>query len=120
MTLQEKEKLLPCPFCGGEARLNDWHTNYPCVTCIGCGTSSDVFDADDTPDNAIKAWNTRHDTIKRSEVVQMIEDEIKELLEDYEGKCFMQAGFPLNIIDQHKYKNKHEALSELLTKIKEK
>ena len=53
------DKLKPCPFCGGEARL--WHPKEYGITlgsvkCNSCGASTESFTDDDS---AIEAWNTR-------------------------------------------------------------
>lgn len=47
-------KLKPCPFCGGEARLVG---HYPySVTCCKCRATTVICN---TPDDAIDAWNNR-------------------------------------------------------------
>lgn len=51
------EKLLPCPFCGGEAEISLYLGNYgvACTECMGA-----IFPARGmTKGEAIKAWNTR-------------------------------------------------------------
>lgn len=56
-------ELLPCPFCGGEANLdeltptpyNDQHSTYYSVGCINCG----IGFYENTEDEAIAAWNSR-------------------------------------------------------------
>ena len=47
-------KLKPCPFCGGEARLIG-HSPYS-ITCCKCRTTTVICD---TPEKAINAWNSR-------------------------------------------------------------
>lgn len=51
-------KLLPCPFCGGEAR--PWQNSenlYWIIQCTKCvATAGDHVDVA----GAAKAWNTRH------------------------------------------------------------
>lgn len=50
-------KLKPCPFCGGEAKLNLLLGNY-CVTCKSCMGA--IFPATGmTEEEAIEAWNRR-------------------------------------------------------------
>lgn len=58
-SIKEEVTLLPCPFCGGEARIIEPAAidleRY--VSCQKCGISMDAFDHGD-PD-FITAWNTR-------------------------------------------------------------
>ena len=58
--------LLECPFCGGEAALNDaktpWHRCF--VECLECHTTSRVYfyyqkDNESPAARAIAAWNRR-------------------------------------------------------------
>lgn len=61
--MTDTPKLLPCPFCGGEADLSFEHStkhpNWWKVTCTICGnrTQSNTTHMD----RAIAAWNRRHD-----------------------------------------------------------
>lgn len=55
--------LLPCPFCGGEAWLNDYEAKYSDLPpksrapqCRSCGASLGYLT---TPAKAIAAWNRR-------------------------------------------------------------
>ena len=57
-----QEKLKPCPFCGGEARLISLHNCFglsgvrwivECIKC-GCKTSKEISDHD-----AKEKWNRR-------------------------------------------------------------
>jgi Lar family restriction alleviation protein len=50
--------LLPCPFCGSPARVDEGTRGYPCVLCGTCGASSDYASTDDEAE-AIAAWNRR-------------------------------------------------------------
>ena len=52
--------LLPCPFCGGEARLehNMTMADY-WVRCAFCGAMPNGADTDQTEAEAIAVWNTR-------------------------------------------------------------
>ncbi|MGX1587296.1 Lar family restriction alleviation protein [Brevundimonas diminuta] len=63
MTPREKVKLKPCPFCGGEAWLNDYeakHSDLPPKSrspqCRSCGASLGYLT---TPVKATEAWNRR-------------------------------------------------------------
>ena len=57
MSNKTSDKLLSCPFCGGEAEINLFMGNY-CVTCKECaGAIFPYFGM--TKEEAITAWNTR-------------------------------------------------------------
>ena len=47
--------LLPCPFCGGNARLTTWTPTAASISCIMCGAHFNTY----TEAEAIAAWNTR-------------------------------------------------------------
>ena len=52
--------LLTCPFCGGDAREEEWDVtsgSFHHVTCTGCGATSGRFS---DPIGAVSAWNLRH------------------------------------------------------------
>ena len=50
-------KLLPCPFCGGEATLhNNFLTDKFKVWCNECDCRTDVYS---DKEEAIEKWNTR-------------------------------------------------------------
>ena len=69
------DKLLPCPFCGGEARImleeedmpdNSFHNVY----CMNCGAQFWV----NSKSEAIKAWNNRtqpNEPLTLSELLEM-------------------------------------------------
>ena len=48
-------ELLPCPFCGGNARLTTWTPTAASISCIMCGAHFNTY----TEAEAIAAWNTR-------------------------------------------------------------
>lgn len=50
-------KLLPCPFCGGEAEFYSYSAGGYGVKCHEC--RCDVFDCRYSEAEAIEAWNTR-------------------------------------------------------------
>ena len=57
MKRPEKNKLLPCPYCGGEGKFKE--SGYMpefWVRCKKCFADTRICK---TPDKAIKAWNTR-------------------------------------------------------------
>ena len=53
--MEYKEELKKCPFCGGKAIL--YAAGIPYVRCDNCGTQTTAYQ---TPDEAISAWNRRH------------------------------------------------------------
>lgn len=66
---EETKKLLPCPFCGGEAHPSNW-TDQAYVWCE-CGVMTKVYLHSGCVDKAIEAWNRRTDDHFR-EVKEMI------------------------------------------------
>jgi hypothetical protein len=63
MSDEKKIELLPCPFCGGEAYLQDWGEVEPRWN-VGCNNNeckiSSVNDVVcETEEEAFKIWNTR-------------------------------------------------------------
>lgn len=71
-------KLLPCPFCGGEARISvdtdaisdskgrTWAFTVVCESC--CATSGLCY----STDMAVDAWNTRK---PMNDIVEQLEEE---------------------------------------------
>ena len=56
---KQEAKLLPCPFCGGEARLRQI-LNTHVVECGKCWAhSANVAGVNYTKEQAIEAWNRR-------------------------------------------------------------
>jgi Lar family restriction alleviation protein len=93
MSDKASDKLLSCPFCGGEnIRVYDCGTpSEPCwvVECLHCKVSaSDYWDED----GAITAWNTRK---PMGRIVERLEAESndsvmkyeKTLEEEYQGQA---------------------------------
>lgn len=78
-------KLLPCPFCGGEARLQrkgKKHGYY--VICKKCGCRTPYYQFqflsdEELRDTAIKTWNTRK---PMEQIAEKLETEMK----DYEAE----------------------------------
>lgn len=54
MSDKTSDKLLPCPFCGGEAKWSNALHNY--IECKECGFETIWYD---TEAEAITIWNTR-------------------------------------------------------------
>ena len=72
------KRLLSCPFCGGEAKINIFLGNY-CVTCTECMGA--IFPSRGMKkEEAIKAWNTRK---PMETIVERLEEEIKKCDRNY-------------------------------------
>ena len=67
---KDDTQLLPCPFCGGEAKVTKGYPrllrpsrNHYCVECFECGLQfghdCDYGGEYATPEEAIEAWNRR-------------------------------------------------------------
>ncbi len=56
------EKLLPCPFCGGKAKVVQSHNPY--VICESCHVSTPMYS---WKADAVKAWNRRTERKVRKE-----------------------------------------------------
>lgn len=62
--IKQMEKLKRCPFCGGEAMIEDWTCAYEIGTSIRCSTCGaaiheGIEDGNGCHDRAVKAWNRR-------------------------------------------------------------
>lgn len=64
------DELKPCPFCGGDARLDSGFDSY-WIECKHCGATAE---GDKTHDTAIASWN------KRAPVASSISDDELEKL----------------------------------------
>lgn len=60
------DRLLPCPFCGGEADWYEVKPGYGYVSCCVCDSAIGVLDFLVKAD-AIDAWNTRVERTCRRE-----------------------------------------------------
>lgn len=63
---ERSARLLPCPFCGGEAELTGFGAPEVWVWCPNCKASTDAHTC---KGGAIEAWNTRAER-----TCQLIED----------------------------------------------
>ena len=96
MTLKTTKELLPCPFCGGAAhclKVEGPYTssfNNPdvwAVYCLSCGSrKTDYLDYEE----AITAWNTRHDA-NRAEELKKENVDLRAKLDEYYSPAHMQA-----------------------------
>lgn len=69
-------KILPCPFCGGEAAagyaINDY--NRWGVQCKDCGACVEEDEYNGTKEDAINLWNTRRPACDVDKVVEQVKD----------------------------------------------
>ena len=75
------ERLLKCPFCGGEAKMTESFTGSGVfVECTNCGATTLTFYYKDRINKATKAWNNRKpvdDVLERlEESIQIIKGEL--------------------------------------------
>lgn len=67
---QKNQELLPCPFCGDSAELNNTHTAHYWVECVGCearvSNNMPLADSDSEKlhlvgiTSAVENWNRRY------------------------------------------------------------
>ena len=72
------EELKPCPFCGGEAVFQHYHTvdkaEFWYVQCPKCGATSWYLD---TPEQIALRWNMRDNIIRK--VRRKLKEFVKKL-----------------------------------------
>lgn len=77
-------KLLPCPFCGGEAKYMEIRQEFfisKFVTCTKCGIETKR----NHPNKkyAVKQWNTRK---PMDRIVEQLEEEYSDIAFQYENR----------------------------------
>jgi len=78
------EKLLPCPFCGGEAEIE--RLEDPTIWFVDCSQCKCQLDETyETKEDVIEAWNTR-----RSLSVTKIAKLLTAYLSDYSSNKFAE------------------------------
>jgi Lar family restriction alleviation protein len=101
MTEQEQVQLLPCPFCGGDAKYEaegEWqYYDVWSVECRECGASlsgnADMrVSGASAKAEAIAAWNTRHRIEATAEALEAMR-EAREALDHGCGYLFVDCGF---------------------------
>lgn len=84
------EELKPCPFCGGEARMNvafasgGDHSVGVYVVCLECRSWSGTKWGDGAQEKAAEAWNRRANDCDRDELLALA-DEIDADAENIAG-----------------------------------
>ena len=76
-------KLKPCPFCGGQGKLETAgiNNNYSFVKCKECGAGSRTFKISNeycSDEKAAEAWNRRVDDV--TEAIREFAEKLKALL----------------------------------------
>lgn len=60
--MSDNQKLKPCPFCGGEAKVS-YRKPYSIVYCKKCKASTnefcDWYEEQESIKDAVEAWNRR-------------------------------------------------------------
>jgi len=116
------EELKPCPFCGGEARLND-AVVVECETdnCFGNAVDEVYFE---TAKEAVKAWNVRTDTQQVEQLRKELEgtkrryDELEEAARGHMEVSMKIAGYIVQLEQKCDALAAHnKKLHELLDKI---
>lgn len=98
-------KLLPCPFCGGEAEYSEHHEDnggveiyyreyhYYMVSCSKCGlTMASQVDKE----GVVRKWNTRK---PMQEIVERLEEAkvciVDDYTEEYEDMVFLEEAIEI-------------------------
>ena len=77
--------LLPCPFCGGEAKLYNLPDEHPYiyrVGCINCKTAYGYSYSHSEKYTAIKTWNERIPLDDRITELEKERDEMQDVIND--------------------------------------
>ncbi len=83
----KEQELANCPYCGGEAEYQ-WQEAGTCspnqvdlvdIYCLDSDCGAYIRITGKEPDEAIKAWNNRHNTQELEQVRQELEDLLDEL-----------------------------------------
>lgn len=65
--IMSDKKLKPCPFCGGETKIDNRGEYCYGIVCISCGAKSPDFQ---TETNAIKSWNDYANDLLKTEQIE--------------------------------------------------
>lgn len=88
-------ELLPCPFCGGEAKLVERRHAEAYVLCVKCGAVSDECSR---AMSAIAAWNRRTASAQHEQLQQRIEALERELAEAQVGHVTTAAAIVYDLL----------------------
>jgi Lar family restriction alleviation protein len=74
---KKSNRLLSCPFCGGEAELfhDEQFIHHAFVFCTKCEAQTRLYANGNMTEKAIKDWNTRK---PMERIVEQLEEEIDE------------------------------------------
>lgn len=72
------QELRPCPFCGYEAEYDKEHdqfggAEFDVIQCKNCATQTALWNS---KENALIAWNTRHEASRESLKAKLLSDEM--------------------------------------------
>ena len=90
-----EDRLKPCPFCGGKARLSIDEVSW--IYCEECCAETDCFDR---KEEAIEAWNTRKPMDRIVEQLEKWKQEADKQYEDTDSELYKMA----SIGKYHAYK----------------
>lgn len=76
------DKLLPCPFCGGNNVSAHMRDHRPDIDCLDCDTITTFYVKDRSKEGAIAAWNTRAQSGQQQSGISVVEVEksVSEML----------------------------------------
>lgn len=86
--MSEAERLLPCPFCGGEATMWGACGQAPeqWVKCNRCGASGDTASGEE---RAAKKWNTRAQSAR----IAALEEALRGIIGNWDSKLNKREEF---------------------------
>ena len=88
-------KLLPCPFCGGEAEMIKRKSNFPYihgVWCIGCKCRTSFEKSEEI---AIEKWNTRKPV---DDVLERLEELMEKAMSNSEKAAELGKAYEKHMI----------------------
>lgn len=92
--MSEAERLLPCPFCGGEAeveRVGDYRQSH-IIACTECGCRLET--GEDAEWNRGNAWNTRAQSARIAALEEALRGIEEGTIERPVGSSYREDGKP--------------------------